>query len=78
MGLRKLRVGMGTLFFSILFFKNVFIFLFFWLHHATCRIFFKKFYGMLPDTFIDWGAALEAIVRRENVFLPRGDENAVL
>lgn len=33
---------------------------------------------MLSDTFIDWCAALEAIVRRENIFLPRADENEVL
>ena len=56
-------------------------FLFFYFSGCTMQhvgFFFFKFYGMLPDTFIDWGAALEAIVRRENVFLPRGDENAVL
>ena len=36
------------------------------------------FYGILSDTFIDWCAAPEVIVRRENIFLPRSDENEVL
>lgn len=40
--------------------------------------FLNFFYGILSDTFIDWCAAPEAIVRRENIFLPRSDENEVL
>lgn len=64
-------------FFSILLLKNVNVFLF-----SGCTMqhvgFLNFFYGILSDTFIDWCAAPEAIVRRENIFLPRSDENEVL
>lgn len=76
-GTEKLEIWDGDfIFFNSLFKKCVVVFFL----AAPCNMqdLKKIFYGMLPDTFIDWGAALEAIVRRENIFLPRGDEDEVV